>query len=89
MGLGGRFTRGPGPTGLGRPELADAVVATETDPFLLDVDGDGVADQTVEGTSVHWTDGDQRADGTWVRGYYATDPDGIVFNNLSYLRLRG
>ena len=69
--------------------LADAVVATETDPFLLDVDGDGLADQTVEGTSVHWTDGYQRADGTWVRGYYATDPDGIVFNNLSYLRMRG
>ena len=69
--------------------MADAVLVAEADPFLVDVNGDGLADVTSEGTPVHWTDGYVRDDGTVVRGYYATNPDEVVFNNLSYLRARG
>ena len=67
-------------------DLDGAVAEAQADPSLIDVNGDGIADLTASGTEVHWTDGYVRADGTFVDGYYATNPDNVIFNNLSSVR---
>jgi hypothetical protein len=53
------------------------------DQFLVDIDGDGIADQTIWGTPVIYVEGYHRTDGTWVEAHYRTVPDGIHANNIS------
>ena len=57
------------------------------DPSLLmDVNGDGIPDQTVWGTPVEPVHGYMRSDGTWVEGHFRTVADGHTWNNLSSFR---
>ena len=51
--------------------------------LLVDLDGDGVPDVTLWGTPVHPVQPYLRSDGTWVDGYYRTNPDGETWNNIS------
>lgn len=70
----------------------DALTNTQTYQFeaftfpqqgnLVDINADGIADQTIWGTPVIEVEAYQRADGTWVRGHYRTVPDGCISNNL-------
>ena len=51
--------------------------------LVVDLNHDGIADQTAWGTPVEYIDSYVRADGTVVQGHYRTVADGFAGNNLS------